>query len=1172
MKPKLLKIEGLNSFQHEQTIDFDKLIKGGIFGIFGNTGSGKSTILDAITLSLYGDIPRKSNDFINSDMETASIFFEFELNNNSVRKTYVVERIYKRNKDKSTNCKSARIYEYNGDNINILAEGSKAVSKQCEDLIGLKSDDFTRTVLLPQGKFSEFLTLTSAPRNEMIERILHLEEYGNKLEQQFKKEKTKIKDKLNSLDSKISVYDNLTSEMLEAEKSEYSKLIDTLDLLKARNSYLKEEFDNVKEIFLLQQERDKLKQEFEFILSKNDSIELQKQKLNIAQKADIVYPYIESLEKTELKISKIDLDSKLEELKFVTNKLDTKAYEYNKAKAIKEDQYEILLEKEYNLKQAIEILAKVKALESEKEGLRNEYKSVLETYKSLKAEKTKLETCITETKSKLEFIASTKEGLKVSSEYKQKVEIAYEAQTKFIELEAQLNDYKLRLEKYKKDISTSQAEIEKLEGESNEVQLCLQSLDSKLDNLTQTEYSNDKLLDLQTQYNSISAEYISIKDKEDKREILNSHLKALNDSIMASEALIKAKTADLSIIEAQVEELNLQKKALEILNSSSILAEMLENDKPCPVCGSLNHPSPAKKFKSEAMDLINKKLETAYLSLDEAKTDLSSLNLENFENVKKLKETELELEKLNNQIGKTTSHNLDLQRTNLKAEFEILKKNIESSNNQKQALRVEINEKVQLKTKLEIEKARIIERQSKDNSALKEIEAENQLILCKYYKLNKELLEFKESLNLDDFKKEKEKLIQNENQYSSLEKDESDTRHILSSVELEYSQIITKISDIEKNLHKIVEVGKEKASIIDNFKADITNLSDNKDPNLYILEIRNQIETIYQAEKNLLIELESVKLEKQNLENIYYNLKTQIDILTDLHTTQLTNLESALNETEFETADEVKAYLIPKHEQLLIIEDIENYENEYSRIFNNIESINSKLNGKSVSDDYFNDITLKLNNLNLKVDKANQDLAVKSHQISEMEQRLKELQNLNKSKADVLHRLELINEILELIKGKDFVKFISKRQMSYITKEATRYLKKITKNRYSIELDDNNDFIMRDDFLGGIKRRTETLSGGELFVTSLSLALALSSQIQLKNKAPLEFFFLDEGFGSLDMNLLDTVIDALEKLHTENLNIGIISHVEELKNRIPAKLIITPANQGLSGSKVSLEI
>ena len=97
------------------------------------------------------------------------------------------------------------------------------------------------------------------------------------------------------------------------------------------------------------------------------------------------------------------------------------------------------------------------------------------------------------------------------------------------------------------------------------------------------------------------------------------------------------------------------------------------------------------------------------------------------------------------------------------------------------------------------------------------------------------------------------------------------------------------------------------------------------------------------------------------------------------------------------------------------------------------------------------------------------------------------------------------------------------------------------------------------------------MSGGETFLASLSLALALSAQIQLKGTAPLELFFLDEGFGTLDDELLEVVMNSLEEVHNDKLKVGIISHVESIKNRVPVKLIITPAESGNGGSKVRIE-
>ena len=144
-------------------------------------------------------------------------------------------------------------------------------------------------------------------------------------------------------------------------------------------------------------------------------------------------------------------------------------------------------------------------------------------------------------------------------------------------------------------------------------------------------------------------------------------------------------------------------------------------------------------------------------------------------------------------------------------------------------------------------------------------------------------------------------------------------------------------------------------------------------------------------------------------------------------------------------------------------------------------------------------------------------------------------------------------------------------RLKYISRSASRRLSEITNGSYELETNQEGEFVIRDNKNGGVLRAPATLSGGETFVTSLALALSLSEEIQLKGTAPLELFFLDEGFGSLDENLLDVVMTSLERIHNEHLKVGIISHVESVKARVPVRLIVSPAQSGIRGSKVEIE-
>jgi exonuclease SbcC len=114
MKPIKLEMRGINSFTESQTVDFSRLTERGIFGIFGPTGSGKSTILDAMTLALYNETARKSREYINIDGNDLFVSFEFEVGTDSGRTVYVVERGKKRVPDGSLKSTITRLYRKDG--------------------------------------------------------------------------------------------------------------------------------------------------------------------------------------------------------------------------------------------------------------------------------------------------------------------------------------------------------------------------------------------------------------------------------------------------------------------------------------------------------------------------------------------------------------------------------------------------------------------------------------------------------------------------------------------------------------------------------------------------------------------------------------------------------------------------------------------------------------------------------------------------------------------------------------------------------------------------------------------------------------------------------------------------------------------------------------------------
>lgn len=147
--------------------------------------------------------------------------------------------------------------------------------------------------------------------------------------------------------------------------------------------------------------------------------------------------------------------------------------------------------------------------------------------------------------------------------------------------------------------------------------------------------------------------------------------------------------------------------------------------------------------------------------------------------------------------------------------------------------------------------------------------------------------------------------------------------------------------------------------------------------------------------------------------------------------------------------------------------------------------------------------------------------------------------------------------------GKKFHNIAQSYVLRHLLTEANHYLYRLS-NRYELECQPGLlTILIRDKEAGGVTRPTTTISGGEGFLISLSLALGLSS---LSKKAlSVDTLFIDEGFGTLDSTYLSTVMDTLERLHQMGgKKIGIISHVESLKERLTTQIQVIKENNTTS--------
>jgi exonuclease SbcC len=221
MIPVRLEIQGLYSYREKQTVEFDQLTGAGLFGIFGAVGSGKSSILEAILLALYGSTERLSdrgekNSMLNLQSDQLLINFEFRAGKNNA-KTYLARYAAKRNPKNFEDVKPAEQTFYEK-----VGETWEALPQRGEEIVGMQKGHFKQTVIIPQGKFREFIDLTPGPRAEMMKELFGLERFDlsgktGSLLKAAREEKIRLETQLLALEA-------FTQENLTEKEEHYAKL------------------------------------------------------------------------------------------------------------------------------------------------------------------------------------------------------------------------------------------------------------------------------------------------------------------------------------------------------------------------------------------------------------------------------------------------------------------------------------------------------------------------------------------------------------------------------------------------------------------------------------------------------------------------------------------------------------------------------------------------------------------------------------------------------------------------------------------------------------------------------------------------------------------------------------------------------------------------------------
>ncbi|MGL5123610.1 MAG: SbcC/MukB-like Walker B domain-containing protein [Fusobacteriaceae bacterium] len=1029
MRPIKLEIEGLQSFREKQIINFEKLSEFGLFGIFGETGSGKSTILDAMIYAIYNKIPRmmgttdKIEESFNLESDIMKIRFEFALGEDN----YIIERGMRRAKGTKLFSVLTPVLLKNNE---VVANKTKQIDSIIMEDFGIDVDDFTRSVILPQGKFSEFLKLTGQNKLIMLENIFSLEQYGDSLRDKVSKEKKRWESEIQSLKDRAFGKGLVTEKEIEETSNNLKKL------------------ENNKE------EIEKNKIEFELIYKNIENLK------NYIEEKKILDKKVKALKLEEKKF--LDLENEINSLKKISKFSDVLTEKKEKTNNQLEIEKELILLEEKQTTLNLEFVELKKLIALEESNVNNIHEKLLT----------------------LNFNKELLEELKENIIKKERVDI-----------------YNSNIEGLNKQLLENENEKSQCEIKNKTINELLNEKRDKIkleekDTITEKELKelNEKKLIFKKDIFTV------LKNENDLKNLKKNK----------PENILKLKEIKKILDMKLICEVELENKIEE--NRASIFSNKLIKGKPCPVCGSKEHPHKAE---------FDKKAEKI---LKELKTEII-----------KLREQETQLESKKNRI-----------------EEDILK--------------------LELEIKKYLENLKKIEKDEKKEIILGEIEIDKDFLLSKKLELKVELLEKNyEKLYLKH--KNTEKLTQKlESEIIKLERDKE---HNISEKDRIDSMNINLKNNLLKNLKRVEEI---EVNIDIKYKKELLNTLLEEKVKLVKLENEsNELEKEKKEIQDKFLENKN-KLNEKNIEIIKINMQKTSELKTFENLERdILNLDYKINKlfenSTFKTLYEIEI-LVEKEKTFNYLETEEKIEKYKGDVFITTQKIEENLiniDSRKLTDEMWHDTMDKKDFFNREWLNINSAIQVEKKVLEDKKNIYNQLKDLILKEKKIQKKLDLAEDLLKKVSARGFVKFLSRKKLKSITKNASLRVGRITGGRYELISNADCEFLVIDVFNSGKERKCSTLSGGETFIVSLSLALALSNQLQLKGRTQLEFFFLDEGFGTLDESLLDKVIDSLTTIHKdEGIKVGIITHVENLKTRVNRRLEILAPIQGDRGSLIKL--
>ncbi len=1226
MKICKLKLKNLNSFRDPVDIDFENppLDDASLVAITGPTGSGKTTLLDAICVALYGRTPRLSgtgsqnpNHLISHGEKEAFAEVLFMANATRYLATWSIRQ--------KGAPKVQLFYADDGKLISdklstrgkSLGSSQNTVSEEVESILGLDFDAFRRSVMLAQGEFAAFLKASNEDRRTILEATAGVSIYDVL--------KQALNDKVSEVEAaNAEVYDKLNKipeasrEQLAEVKAELDKLQTENDALGAESQQIQQEKDRETKRTEDCEKLQSSEKRQEELIDQQPEINVFQTELENANRAQRLLPEKQAFDTATSELESADeafrvatTEKTAAEKQVEVNQVDFDAKEevYQSAFAERDRKVEVYTAAKLNVQRAEERFAEAKKRDPDLADLGKQIDALESELAEKQTEQTQLQGQIDEAQT---FLHANH----LPSDRQQRLNRATGLLAQLDSQEKQLETELTNKTNVEKNASSLKQEIKKLSNaqqkslsETTEAETTLEKASTQLNKLLATgtyEEWTDRKQQAARAYPVVQGYEKIVADGEDISEQL--------DELSGTLSMLNA---ELEQIEAELQEqievcrhaVKAVERCEEVLRSEMLtnpinqLRQHLHTGEPCLVCGAIEHP-----YAGVVEPENRERLQEAKDALENAKAEVQ-VSQDQMQ-VLKTKQAQTEHDRRN---AVNRGEELVIEARALWDKKEALDRQTEEVFAD---LKVAFDSMYEAEQVVNISLDWILEQMSTADTAIAALgEAEQERTKTSHiYEMVSQKLETCEK----DIKRETNDLNAAEKQLEGLNNTIADLQADTKVTEERFwesmpdtfhgitpKEAVDQFEDkIETVASREDEIGKAEADILvlnANIKAEqgtLQNLKDNREAlknekdgylherEAFLTAAREKtggldteddinaateaLQTNIQAKENA---RDSADQQLQNSQNLLTQRQTTHKMREEDFNKSAEKLDASrevyFNKLKKEGFDAPEAHDNAFRDDRQIqdlIDQINAHATEMQQLALEIAELQTRFEENPYDPDALGQIETQLEKIEAQIQEAQQDIGAQQQKIKGIKDALEKREALGDELGAAQQELERWQHLQETIPAnalRDFALEIMFKQMGNLANEQLKYL---TSERYQLEVETIGDLSVVDRWNANEKRPVETLSGGESFLTSLALALALSELS--RGRAQLNSLFLDEGFGTLDTETLDIAIAALEGLRMQGRNIFLISHIQELTRRLPVKIQVNKKGNGSSSVKI----